>query len=85
MGTVRKTITFTEQQDKWIKSQVATGDFTNDSEYLRYLIRTDQARHDHDSKLRSAIEMGMKSGISDKSVPDIMKEVEDSMRKDGRL
>ena len=42
MGTVRKTITFTDQQDKWIKAQITAGEFTNDSEYLRYLVRNDQ-------------------------------------------
>jgi antitoxin ParD1/3/4 len=34
MSTIRKTITFTEKQDKWIKSQIKAGEFTNDSEYL---------------------------------------------------
>ena len=44
MGTTRKTITVTEQQGKWIKAQIEGGDFTNDSEYIRDLIRRDQAR-----------------------------------------
>ena len=39
MATIRKTITLTEKQDEWIKGQIARGDFTNDSEYLRDLIR----------------------------------------------
>ena len=30
MGTVRKTITLTEQQDKWIAEQIAEGSDTND-------------------------------------------------------
>ena len=34
MGTTRKTITVTEQQDKWIKAQIDGGYFTNDSEYI---------------------------------------------------
>ena len=33
MGTMRKTITVTEQQDQWIKAQIKAGEFTNDSEY----------------------------------------------------
>ena len=44
MGATRKTITVTEQQDKWIKVQINGGDFTNDSEYIRDLIRRDKAR-----------------------------------------
>ena len=43
MATTRKTITVTEQQDQWIKAQIEAGDFTNDSEYIRDLIRRDQA------------------------------------------
>jgi antitoxin ParD1/3/4 len=85
MPTIRKTITFTEKQDKWIKSRITTGEFTNDSEYLRDLVRRDQLKNAKFSALKAAITEGMESGVSDKSVPDIMKEVEDRMRADGRL
>ena len=85
MATVRKTITFTEKQDKWIKSRITDGEFTNDSEYLRDLVRRDQAKNAKFSVLKAAITEGMESGISNKSVPDIMKEVEERMRADGRL
>ena len=85
MSTIRKTITFTEKQDKWIKAQIKAGEFTNDSEYLRDLVRHDQAKKAKFSALKAAITEGMGSGISDKSVPDIMKEVEERMRADGRL
>lgn len=44
VATVRKTITLTDAQDDWIKAQVANGDFTNDSEYFRDLIRRDQEK-----------------------------------------
>jgi len=38
----RKTITLTEQQDDWVKGQIESGHFGNDSEYIRDLIRRDQ-------------------------------------------
>lgn len=85
MSTIRKTITFTEKQDKWIKSRITIGEFTNDSEYIRDLVRRDQAKNDKFSALKAAITEGMDSGNSTKSVPDIMKEVEERMRADGRL
>ena len=85
MSTIRKTITFTEQQDKWIKSRISIGEFTNDSEYLRDLVRRDQSRNAKFSVLKAAIADGMESGVSNKSVPDIMKEVEERMLADGRL
>jgi len=43
MDTVRKTITQTSKQDAWIKAQIERGDYTNDSEYIRDLVRRDQA------------------------------------------
>lgn len=85
MATVRKTITFTDKQDKWIKAQIAAGEFTNDSEYLRSLVRQDQSKNAKFLALKAAIEKGVDSGVSDGQIPDIMKEVEDRMRKDGRL
>jgi len=85
MGTVRKTVTFTDQQDKWIKAQIVAGEFTNDSEYLRSLVRQDQSKNVKYQALKVAIRKGVDSGISETTIPDIMKEVEDSMRKDGRL
>ena len=44
MATVRKTITLTDQQDGWIKAQVDAGHYTNDSEFIRDLIRREQER-----------------------------------------
>ncbi len=44
MDTLRKTITVTKQQIEWINARIESGDFTDFSEYMRYLIRRDQAR-----------------------------------------
>ena len=62
MGTTRKTITVTEQQDKWIKAQIDGGDFTNDSEYIRDLIRRDQARQLEVDGIRGELIKGEESG-----------------------
>jgi antitoxin ParD1/3/4 len=85
MGTTRKTITVTDQQDHWIKSQIAAGGFTNDSEYIRDLIRRDQEQNAKFHLLKVAIQEGLDSGVSEKSVPQIMTEVEARLRADGRL
>lgn len=55
MGATRKTITVTDQQDKWIKAQIAAGAFTNDSEYIRDLIRRDQASQADIDAIRAAL------------------------------
>ena len=85
MATVRKTVTFTKQQDKWIKAQIESGEYTNDSEYLRNLIRQDQARNNKFISLKGKLIDGLKSGVSTKSIPEIMNEVEIRMRENGQL
>ena len=62
MGTTRKTITVTEQQNEWIKAQIDGGDFTNDSEYIRDLIRRDQARQFEVDAFRGESTQGEESG-----------------------
>ena len=85
MGTVRKTITFTEQQDQWIKAKIAGGQFTNDSEYIRDLVRRDQEKTAELEMLRAAIIEGEQSGVSDRTSEDIRKAVRERMRKNGQL
>ena len=62
MGTVRKTITLTEKQDSWIKAQIDAGQYTNDSEYIRDLIRREQERSAELEAVRAALIEGEASG-----------------------
>ncbi|PUA18939.1 type II toxin-antitoxin system ParD family antitoxin [Glaciimonas sp. PCH181] len=62
MGTIRKTITLTDTQDGWIKSQIAAGGYTNDSEYIRDLIRREQERSVHVEAIRADLIDGEDSG-----------------------
>ena len=62
MATVRKTITLTDKQDDWIKAQIAAGDYTNDSEYIRDLIRREQERTAEVEAIRQALIEGENSG-----------------------
>ena len=76
MGTKRKTITLTDKQDQWIKSRIAAGEYTNDSEYIRDLVRRDQEQNAKFRALKAAIQEGLDSGISDKTLRDIWEEAE---------
>jgi antitoxin ParD1/3/4 len=62
VGTVRKTITLTEQQDAWIAAQIAAGSYTNDSEAIRDLIRREQERSFEIDSIRRALGEGEQSG-----------------------
>ena len=84
MGTTRKTITVMDQQDQWIKAQIDAGDSTNDSEYIRDLIRRDQDNAKFQT-LKNAVEEGLNSVNSDRTIRQITEEVESRLRADGRL
>ena len=62
MGTVRKTITLTDKQDGWIKAQIDAGHYTNDSEYIRDLIRREQERSAEIEAIHAALLEGEASG-----------------------
>ena len=85
MATVRKTITFTEQQDQWIKAKIAGGQFTNDSEYIRDLVRRDQEKNTEIEAIRAALIEGEHSGMSTRTPDAIRKAVQERMRNNGRL
>ena len=55
MTMIKKTITVTDQQDDWIKSQIASGHYGNDSELLRDLIRREQSRNSEIEIIRDAL------------------------------
>ena len=69
--TIRKTITLTDKQDDWINARIASGDYTNDSEYFRDLIRRDQEQNAKFRALKSAIQEGLDSGVSDRTLGEI--------------
>ncbi|HQT03406.1 MAG: type II toxin-antitoxin system ParD family antitoxin [Gammaproteobacteria bacterium] len=62
MSVVRKTISLTEQQDRWIKAQIHVGNYTSDSEYIRDLIRREQERSTEIEAIRAALIEGELSG-----------------------
>ena len=83
MGTVRKIITLTDQQDRWVNARTAACGFADDS--IRDLIRRDREQNVTFRALETAIQEGIDSGVSDKTVPGIMEEVEARFRADSRL
>lgn len=64
MSMHRKTITLTEQQNHWVKGQTKGGNFGNDSEYIRDLIRRDQQSQERIATLRQALKDGAASGTA---------------------
>jgi len=74
MAVVRKSITFTEQQDAFVKSLIEQGFYTNDSEYIRDIIRKDQERRKRIVDLNEALIEGVDSGPTDATIDSIWEE-----------
>lgn len=87
MPMVKKSISVTDKQDEWIKAQIASGHFGNESEVVRELIRERQLREgetpEHIEAIREALLKGEQSGVSKKSVDEIWAEAR-ARRKAGR-
>ncbi len=82
---IRKTIAMRDDMGTWVEHRIQSGQYNNDSEYFRDLVRRDQERQEAALQLRQMLEQGEASGISTQDVPDMMKDVEERLRKDGRL
>jgi len=74
MAVIRKSITFTEQQDAFVKSLIEQGFYTNDSEYIRDIIRQDQERRKRIVDLNEALIEGIESGPTDATIDSIWEE-----------
>ena len=80
MALVKKSITVTDRQERWIRTRIASGEYGNDSEYFRDLIRRDQERTARFRALKDAIQEGMESGVSERTVKEIWTEAEQRYR-----
>ncbi len=57
----------------WVEAQAGTGRYSNASDYVRDLIRRDQERASKLAELQALITEGIESGISPRSIDDLLK------------
>ena len=74
-------VSIPDQMREWVESQIASGVYSNASDYIRDLIRRDQEYKDKREVLIRALETGKKSGISNRAVDAIWKEVKPDIDK----
>ncbi len=78
MTMIKKSISVTDQQDRWIKAQLQSGHYGNESEVLRELIRERQIQEQESAgeidAIRAALVEGEQSGFSDSSIEEIWEE-----------
>ncbi len=80
MGMVKKSISVTDQQANWIKAQIETGNYGNESEVFRDLLRDRISRDAEIRAIRAAIIDGEQSGVSHKTVDEIWEEAQQRHR-----
>lgn len=86
---VNKSISLTDQQNAWVKAQVETGHYGNDSELIRELIRERQLREQESenelNRVRALLLEAEKNGFIQQSGEEIRAEIKREMRANGEL
>lgn len=57
----------------WVEARAKTGRYSNASDYVRDLIRRDQAQAAKIAEIQRLVTEGLDSGVSDQSMTDILK------------
>ena len=86
MAMVKKSITVTDQQDRWIKAQIESGHYGNESEVVRELIRERQLREQETERelevIRAKLREAERSGFTEPSPAELLKEIQDGLGRD---
>ena len=65
-------ISIPDKLKAWVESRVADGSYASSSDYLRDLVRQDQRERQRLEWLHAEIQAGRDSGVSDRSLKDIV-------------
>ena len=64
----------------WAEQRVAEGRYSSTSDYIRDLVRRDQENEERLRRLQAAIDEGLASGVSERTIEDI---IADRRKRDG--
>jgi len=78
-------VSLSDQLRGFIKSRVESGDYHNESEYIRDLVRKDREKLSDEKQLLNLLRQSEQSGVSNNTIPDIMSSVKERLKQDGRL
>ena len=73
----RQSITLANQNDEWLKEQVAKEEFTSKSEAVNYLIKQAREQDAYVEFVRMKLEKAEKGGFTTDSKDDILKVVDE--------
>ena len=78
-------VSLSDKMRGFIKARVESGDYHNESEYIRDLVRRDQDRLIQEDRLEVLLREAENSGVSERTLPDIIADVKRRLKADGRL
>nr|WP_295669817.1 type II toxin-antitoxin system ParD family antitoxin [Sphingomonas sp.] len=73
-------ISIPDQLKSWAEARVAEGRYSSTSDYVRDLVRRDQEYAEKHRVLVAAIDEGLASGVSERTIEDI---IADRRKRDG--
>jgi antitoxin ParD1/3/4 len=73
---IRKTISMPDEMGAWIADRLKLGQYNNESEYFRDLVRRDQEQRQAMDQLRKMLDEAEVSGIADRTAQEIWDDVE---------
>ena len=71
----RQSITLANQNDEWLKNQVANEEFSSKSEAVNYLIKKARDQEDYHNYVQMKIDKSLKSGRSTKTKQELLFEI----------
>jgi antitoxin ParD1/3/4 len=73
----RQSISFTEPNDEWLKSQIESKEYSSKSELINNLIRQARLQEKEIDWIRLKLEKAEKSGFTNESAAQILKQAKD--------
>lgn len=78
-------VSLSDQMRVFIKSRIKSGDYYNESEYIRDLVRKDREKLTEEQQFLSLLRQSDQNGTSADNVLTIMKKVKERLKNDGKL
>lgn len=88
MAMIKKSFTVTGQQNEWIKCQIESGLYGNESEVVRELIRERQIRERESTQIefiRAKLIKAEQNGFTEQSSGQILSEIKEGLSISGKV
>ena len=67
-------VSLPDPMKEWVEAQAKTGRYSNASDYVRDLIRKDQARNDKIAAMQAFVDEGLASGVGTRGMDALLRD-----------